>query len=108
MAIVWGSLGQINPAATTLTAAYTVPALKHSAVQVVITNSGGSAATIRLSHAIAGAVDNIKQYLLYDYSLPANTSLNTAKLALSATDVVRVYASTANVVFCVNGIEEDN
>jgi hypothetical protein len=105
--MVWGSLGQLNPAATTLTAVYTVPALKHSAVTVVASNTGGSAATIRISLAVAGAADNIKQYLVYDLSLGVGESYATSKFTVSASDVIRVYSSTANVSFNVNGIEED-
>ncbi len=107
MAAVWGALGQVAPPATTLTTAYTVPALKHAAVQVVVANTG-LAATVRVSHAIAGAADNIKQYVMYDYALAAAASVSTSKFALKAADVVRVYASTATVAFQVNGIEDDD
>lgn len=107
MAAVWGALGQVNPLATTLTTAYTAPAAKHAAVQVVIANVG-AVATVRIAHSPAGAAIDPKHYILYDYSLAAGASQSTARFAVKATDVIRVYASTANVAFNVNGIEDDD
>lgn len=108
MSAVWGTLGQTRPAATTLTVCYTVPALKHSAVQVIITNVGAGAATVRVSHAINGAADALAQYVIYDMTLTIAASSSTAKIALRAGDIIRVYASTADVAFNVNGIEDDD
>lgn len=108
MSTVWGSLGQTRPNATTLTDSYTVPALKHAAVQVIITNVGAGAATVRVSHAVNGAANDLKQYLVYDLALAVATSSSTGKVALRAGDVIRVYASTADVAFNINGIEDDN
>ena len=108
MAAVWGALGQTRPAATTLTDSYTVPALKHAAVQIIIANVGGVAATVRVSHAINGAADTLAQYVLYDLALAVAASSSTARFAVRAGDVVRVYASTANVSFNINGIEDSD
>lgn len=107
MADVWGALGQSLPAATTLTGAYTVPSAKHATVEVVICNRG-SAAIVRLSHAISGAADTGAQYLLYDFAVAAGESKTTARFTMKATDVLRVYSDTGAVAFNVNGIEEDN
>lgn len=107
MPAVWGSLGQVNPAATTLTTAYTVPAVKHAVVSVIAANVG-AIATIRIAISPGGAAIDPKHYVLYDYSLAAGTSQSTAKITLKAADVVRVYASTANVAFNINGIEDDD
>lgn len=108
MAVVWGALGQVNPAATTLTTAYTVPAAKHGAVQIIAANVGAGAATVRVAHSPAGAAINVKHYLLYDFSVAIGASQSTARFAVKATDVIRVYASTADVAFNVNGIEDDD
>ena len=108
MAAVWGALGQVNPAATTLTTAYTVPAAKHAAGKVIAANIGAGAATIRIAVSPLGAAINAKHYVLYDYSLAVGASQATAKFALAATDVVRVYSSTTDVAFNVNGIEDDD
>jgi len=106
MADTFGALAQTLPAATTLTDAYTVPTAKRATVEVVICNRGG-AATVRLSHAKAGAVDTGAQYLLYDFVIPAGETKVTAQITATATDVLRVYATTATVAFNINGIEED-
>jgi hypothetical protein len=107
MADVWGVLNQSKPAATTLTDAYTCPASKHATVEVVLCNVGADA-TVRMSHAIAGAVDTAAQYLLYGFALAAGESKVTVRFTLRATDVLRVYSSTGDVAFTTNGIEEDN
>jgi len=106
MADLWGALAQVIPAATTLTTGYTVPAAKRGTVEVVICNRGG-AATVRLSHAIGGAADTGAQYLLYDFVVPAGETKVTARITVAATDVIRVYSTTATVAFNINGIEED-
>jgi hypothetical protein len=100
-------LGQVNPAATTLTTLYTVPAATTTVCStLVICEKGGAAATFRLSVAVAGAADNAKQYLFYDAALTANeTKAVTIGITLGATDVVKVYASTVNVVFNLFGAE---
>lgn len=105
MATVWGALGQTKPLATTLTNAYTVPSTKHATVQVVMANVG-AAANVRVSHSIAGASDALSQYLVYDLAIPAGTTVSTAKFVMNATDIIRVYSSTGNVTFHINGIEE--
>lgn len=105
MTDVWGNLGQVAPAATTLTDAYTVPASKHATIEVVMCNTG-AATTVRLAHAIAGAANATKQYLLYDFTIAAGESPSTARFTVRATDVIRVYSASGNVAFNVNGIEE--
>jgi hypothetical protein len=106
MADLWGALAQSSPAATTLTAAYTVPTAKNATVEVVACNRG-AAGTIRLSHAINGAADTVAQYLIYDYLLDANVAKSTVRFTAKAGDIIRVQSSTGNVSFNVNGIEED-
>lgn len=107
MAEVRKVLGQLNPGATALTAIYTVPAATQAVVSsITVCNESAAAATFRVSVAVAGAADNAKQYLYYDLSLPGNdTFIATIGLALGATDVVRAYASTANLSFQVFGVE---
>ena len=108
MAVLWGALGQVNPAIATLTTAYAVPAARHAAIYIIATNIGAGAATIRVAVSPAGAAINAKHYVLYDFPVAIGASQSTAKLIVAATDVVRVYASTADVAFNVNGIEDDN
>jgi hypothetical protein len=100
-------LGQSNPSATTLTTLYTVP----SATQAIgstlaVCNLAATAATYRVAVRPAGASIANSQYLVYDSTVGANdTVVLTLGLALAATDVVSVYASTANVAFSLYGVE---
>src|SRR5512139_1977479 len=100
-------LGQAALAATTLTAVYTVPGATQAVVStVVLCNRDVTDATVRLSVAVAGAANDSKQYLYYDLPLPANdTFCATLGIALGAADVIRAYASTANVSVNVFGVE---
>lgn len=100
-------LGQAALAATTLTAVYTVPALTQAVVSsVTVCNRGATNATFRVSVSVAGAADDPKQYLYYDVALPANDSfVLTLGIALGAADIVKAYASTANVTVNVFGVE---
>ena len=103
-----GILAQVNPTATTLTDAYTVPAGKLYAVISTITvcNRSAAATTFRISVAKAGIADDVKQYIVYDSELPENASLPwTLGITLSVTDVLRVYVANATVSFNVFGVE---
>ena len=100
-------LGQLDPAATTVTVLYTVPNLAQTTVSsLVICNRSGSAITFRVSVHVAGASADDKQFLFYDESLAANTTRTVViGICLSQTDVVKVYASAANVSFNLFGVE---
>jgi hypothetical protein len=107
MADVIKVLGQLNPAATTLTTLYTVPtATSATASSIAICNEAAVAGTFRVSIAVAGAADNVKQYLYYDQALYANdTFIATIGITLGAGDVVRAYASSATMAFSLFGLE---
>ena len=107
MADTFKILGQAALAATTSTAVYTVPAATSTTVSsVVICNRGATSCTFRLSTAIAGAVLANAQYIYYDQPLdPNSTFVATLGLTLATTDVIRAYASTANVSVNVYGVE---
>lgn len=100
-------LGQSNPAATTLTTLYTVPgATSAVASSLVICNQDATQCTVRVAVRVAGAAITAKQYLYYDLPLPGNdTFVAVIGMALAATDVVSVYASSANVSFNLFGEE---
>lgn len=100
-------LAQLSPSATTLTDLYTVPG-STSAVcsSLIICNQNSSDVTFRISLAVAGAANNVKQYLYYDLPLLANdTFIATIGVSLATTDVVRCYASATNVSFSITGVE---
>ena len=100
-------LGQLAPSANTLSALYTVPALKSATVStLVVCNPTAGTAKFRISIAVAGAADDPKQYLYYDVSLTKNNSFTaTLGITLGAGDVVRVHTDTANVSFNLFGVE---
>ena len=100
-------LGQSNPAATTLTTLYTVPASKEAVVSTIsVANLTATAATFRIAVRPAGASIANQHYIGYDITVGASDStLITVGLTLAATDVISVYASTANLAFAAFGDE---
>lgn len=100
-------LAQLAPSATTLTTLYTVPgSTSVVSSSLVICNRGVTYTTFRISVAVAGGADNIKQYLYYDVAIPANdTFIATIGTTLAATDLIRVYAGNANLSFNLFGVE---
>ena len=99
-------LGQLNPSATSLTDCYTVPAATSASISSVVICNRGTATTFRISIAVAGIADNAKQYLYYDLPIAANdTFIATIGVSLATTDVVRVYAGSANLAFTIFGVE---
>jgi hypothetical protein len=107
MATNYKVLGQSNPAATTATTLYTVPAATQSIVSTLtVTNQTATAGTYRIAVRVAGATLAAAQYLAYDVSLPGNaTDTLTLGVTLGATDVITVYASTADFSFNAFGSE---
>ena len=107
MAITQKVLGQSAPNATTETTLYTVPAATSSvASSIVVCNRSGVAVTFRVSVSVGGGATANKDYLYYDLPLAANDSFAaTLGITLAATDIVRVYASTANLSFNLFGQE---
>ena len=107
MATTYKVLGQVNPAATTATTLYPVPASTQTIVSTLtVTNQTATAGTYRISLRVAAAADNAKQYIAYDVSLPGNASDTlTLGVTLGATDVITVYASAATFSFNAFGSE---
>jgi glucose-6-phosphate dehydrogenase assembly protein OpcA len=100
-------LGQSNPAATTATTLYTVPASKEAVVSSIsICNLASSSATYRIAIRPAGATLANQHYLAYDVTVgAADTTIITVGITLATTDVITVYASTANLAFSAFGDE---
>ena len=106
MATVYKVLGQSNPAATTATTLYTVPAATSTVVSTITVANIGVSGTYRIAVRPAGATLANQHYVVYEASLNSNDSLTlTLGLTLAATDVVTVYASTANFAFGLYGSE---
>jgi glucose-6-phosphate dehydrogenase assembly protein OpcA len=107
MATTYKVLGQSNPAATTATTLYTVPASTQAVVStIVIANLTSSAATFRISIRPAGAAQTNAMYVAYDITVGSSDSTAlTLGITLGATDVITVYGSTANLSFTAFGSE---
>jgi len=107
MATNYKVLGQSNPAATTATTLYTVPASTQTIVStLVVANLAATTATFRIACRVAGAALANSQYVAYDVSVGANDSTAlTLGITLGATDVITVYGSTANLTFTAFGSE---
>jgi hypothetical protein len=104
MAATYKVLGQVNPAATTLTTLYTAPA--GAVVSTLSVCNQGATTTFRVLVSVAGAALNAKQYVVYDTGVDAkDTVFLTLGMTLAATDIVKVYAGTANVSFNLFGSE---
>lgn len=107
MATTYKVLGQSNPAATTATTLYTVPAATQAVIStVVICNQTASAATFRIAVRVAGAALTAAQYVAYDVTVGASDSTAlTLGITMGATDVLTVYGSTATLSFTAFGSE---
>jgi hypothetical protein len=107
MATVYKVLGQSNPAATTATTLYTVPASTSTVVSTItVCNIGTVVGTFRLAIRPVGATLANQHYLAYDATLGGNDVLTfTLGVTLATTDVVTVYASNANFAFSIFGSE---
>jgi glucose-6-phosphate dehydrogenase assembly protein OpcA len=100
-------LGQLNPSATTLTTLYTVPASTAAVVSsLAVCNLASSATTYRIAVRPAGATVANQHYLAYDAAIPANDTVTLViGVSLATTDVISVYAGSANVAFSAYGVE---
>lgn len=100
-------LGQVAPSATTNTTLETVPSATQAIVSTIaVCNRAATAATYRIAVRPAGAAISNEHYIAYDATVAANnTTFITVGVTLAATDVVTVYASTANLSFSAFGTE---
>lgn len=107
MATTYKVLGQSAPSATTATTLYTTPGLTSAvASTLAICNQGATSATYRVAVRPAGATLANQHYIVYDATLPANSSdFLTIGVTLATTDVMTIYASTANLSFTLFGSE---
>jgi hypothetical protein len=107
MAITYKVLAQSAPSATTNTDVYTVGAGKQAIISTItICNRSASAATYRIALRPDGATIANSHYIAYDVALAANdTTALTLGITCDASDVVTVYASTADLTFSLFGSE---
>ena len=107
MATTYKVLAQNSPAATTLTTLYTVSNGVSTVVSTIaICNRSSSTSSFRIAIRPAGATLANQHYLNYDTTVPSNdTIFLTIGVTLSATDIVSIYSSSANLTFSMFGSE---
>lgn len=106
MAISYKVLGQSAPSATTNTDLYTVPSSTSAVASTLVIANRGVTTTVRVAVRPAGAALANQHYIVYDTPVNQNDSLFlTIGLSLSQTDVVTVYAGSADVSFSLFGSE---
>jgi hypothetical protein len=108
MASTYKILAQAAPAATTETTLYTVPAETSAVVSTIsVANQTGASGTYRIAvRPAADASTTQKHYIVYGATVGASDSIMlTLGLTLAAGDVVRVFASSANMSFSAFGSE---
>lgn len=106
MATTYKVLGQSNPAATTDTTLYTVPAATETVVSTITVANLGTTGTFRVAVRPAGASIANQHYVVYDATLNANDSITlTLGITLQATDVITVRASNTSFAFQAFGSE---
>jgi len=92
---------------TTATTLYTCPSATQTVISsLVVTNRGASAGTYRIAIRPNGATLSAEHYIAYDAPIGANSFVSlTLGLTIDASDVVTVYASTADFSFNAFGSE---
>ena len=101
------TLGQVAPNATTATTLYTVPAATAAVISTLVAcNRGVASGTFRIAIRVGGAATENKHYITYDCPLSAYAFTTiTIGITLAATDIVEVYASSADFSFNLFGVE---
>jgi hypothetical protein len=108
MASVYKVLAQAAPAATTESTLYTVPAGYSAVVSTIaIANQAGSSGTYRIAvRPAADASTTQKHYIVYGATVGASDSIMlTLGITLAAGDLIRVFASSADMSFSAFGSE---
>jgi len=107
MPTIYKVLGQSAPSATTATTLYTVPASTDAVVSTIsVCNRAATSGTYRIAIRPAGAALANSHYIAYDSAITANnTTFITVGVTLDTTDVITVYASSADMTFSAFGTE---
>lgn len=107
MPITYKVLAQSAPNATTNTDIYTVPANTQTVVStIVVANRAATAATYRIAIRLNGATLANQHYIAFDVSVGASDSTTiTIGITLDPSEIITVFASTANLSFNIFGAE---
>lgn len=100
-------IAQRSPAAATLETLYTVPASTQAVLStIIVANRSGTKTNYRIAVSPAGAAVSNEHYIAYDTEILGNDSHEiTLGITLSATDVIRVYATLATLSFNAFGVQ---
>jgi hypothetical protein len=107
MAATYKVLGQSAPSATTATTLYTVPSSTSAIVSTItVCNRDTTSGTFRIAIRPAGATLANQHYIVYDSTIASNDTVTfTLGITLATTDIITVYASSANMSFNAFGSE---
>jgi hypothetical protein len=107
MATTYKVLGQLNPAANTLSNVYTVPAATQAVISTItVCNQSASNASYSISVSNNGVADNASHYIIRGGVVPAADSIGiTLGLTLDASDQIRANTNSANISFNIFGSE---
>jgi hypothetical protein len=107
MATTYKILGQVNTAVDTLTTLYTVPVATSTIISTLaVCNQANTASTYRIAIRPAGATIDLKHYINYNTTVPANDTVTLAiGITLAATDVITVSSNSVLVSFLAFGSE---
>jgi hypothetical protein len=106
MATTYKVLGQSAPSATTNTDLYTVPSANSAVCSTIAICNRSTSANYRVAVRPAGAAIANQHYIIYDnYVNQYDTVFLTLGITLAETDVVTVYAGSANLSFSLFGSE---
>ena len=108
MATTYKILAQSAPISNTATPLYgPIGAGIQTVVStLVVCNRGASSSTYRISVRENGAADNARQYLVFDATVPAASTITyTLGITLRTGDAVYVFSSSNNISFNLFGSE---
>ena len=106
MANTYKVLGQLSPAATTLTDLYTVPAATSAVCSTLTVCNRNGSTSFSVAVRAGGASISNEHYIIYDaYVNSFDTLFFTLGITLGAGDVISVYSDTAVLSFSLFGTE---
>lgn len=101
----YGILGtQTKPAATTLTTLLTGGTNGTIVANFTACNTTGSNDSVRVALTPSGGSTAAANYVYYDLTVPANSTLETTPgWTLASGDTIKVYSTNGNVAFTATG-----
>jgi len=110
MATTYKVLGQINPAANTLTNVYVVPSFYNAVIgTVAICNQTSSNTTFSLAVQPRGNSLITQHYIVYNARLPANDTIPyTIGITLGPGDILSANTYSPNVSITAFGMQADS